>query len=427
MTFINCYISCIDDIIHHKDVNNLGNNFKSIIVRSRYDWCEINKLDLESIKKSNVFIAFISDGYHKSEISMKEFKYAVKTCNKPTICLIKTQDICNYSQLLKYSKSVIKLPADYLCGYNWKENIIMEIKLNIMNLENDQRILCSETKTHENIIFLRGTSMLNDQLAIIGYNRYSDNYYIYVYNVKNFKLIKSISTSKFSITKPGLIISNKLSELLIADTTIGVLYVLNSDFKSQAKIIDYNLKNYADMCIDEETNDIYFVSFMDRSEIKIVNHATNSTNQIYRDDWDDFKPFRIKVFDDKIIILNASSLRINQKTRDLIETNLGDSFIFIFEKSTKKLKLKIDLKLFGYYQPWSLFVNKKSNIIYTSVLKSLDGTISNERVLLKFQNDDLTPIQIENVNEEFPNDSFLFNNNRLVILKEESINFYFLI
>ena len=70
---------------------------------------------------------------------------------------------------------------------------------------------------------------------------------------------------------------------------------------------------------------------------------------------------------------------------------------------------------------------KKSNIIYTSVLKSLDGTISNERVLLKFQNDDLTPIQIENVNEEFPNDSFLFNNNRLVILKEESINFYFLI
>jgi hypothetical protein len=427
MTSISCYISCIDDIVHYEEANNLAFNFKSSTILSRNDWMVITKHDLYSIMNSDVFIAFISSNYASSKIAKKEFKYAVKTCNKPVICFIKTEENRNrdFDHFLKYAKSIILLPDDYSLGHKWKESILMELKLNIMNLKKDDRIKCLETRTVEDILFLRGTCMQNNQLAIIGYNRYYDDFYIYIYNVNSFKLNKTIKTKDYSILKPSLILSNKSSELLITDTTNGHFYILKSDFKSQPKMFDFNLKRYSDMCLDDLTNDIYFVNFFGRSEIKIVNYDENRIYQIFKDDLKDFKPFRIKVVDDQIIILNACSLRINLETRDLIKTAFGGSFIYIFNKHSKEINLKIDLEENGFYQPWCLFVRK--NAIYTTALQCLDTTISNERILLKIQNEHLTPIQIEKINEEIPNDSCLFtNNNRLVILKEESINFYLL-
>jgi hypothetical protein len=62
---------------------------------------------------------------------------------------------------------------------------------------------------------------------------------------------------------------------------------------------------------------------------------------------DKFKPRFIRVLKNRIFILNACSIRVNQETRELIETTFGESIIYVLDKATKEIKLKIDLNTFA--------------------------------------------------------------------------------
>ena len=86
----------------------------------------------------------------------------------------------------------------------------------------------------------------------------------------------------------------------------------------------------------------------------------------------------------QIFIVNLCSLRVDQDSRELFETTLGESYIYVLDKNPLRLKNLIDLKNYAMYQPWNLIIDKNSNI-YTTV-SQLDGKkfISKERYLCKF-------------------------------------------
>ena len=198
---------------------------------------------------------------------------------------------------------------------------------------------------------------------------------------------------------------------------------LNYISRFDAKLNDYN-----DMTVDEDTNDIYLVKCVGKSDIKVIDYETkkgkplNWLNSMPLND-ETFKPRFIRVANNQIFIVNLSSPKIDQNSRELIETTFGESYIYILDKNPFNLKHLIDLKKYTLYQPWNLIVDKNSNI-YTTVSQMNDKKyISNERFLCKF-NKNGDPLDSMPLKHTYLSNDIIFLDDKLLFFNENNMILY---
>ena len=125
----------------------------------------------------------------------------------------------------------------------------------------------------------------------------------------------------------------------------------------------------------------------------------------------------------QIFIVNLCSLRVDQDSRELFETTLGESYIYVLDKNPLRLKNLIDLKNYAMYQPWNLIIDKNSNI-YTTV-SQLDGKkfISKERYLFKF-NKDGDVLDCCRLEHTYLSNDMILVDDKLIFFKENFMNVY---
>ena len=264
--------------------------------------------------------------------------------------------------------------------------------------------------------FLRGTILISNIIVIIAIE--NNKFFLYFFDMKpNLKIIKKMEASLLSLSLPNLISSVNTS-LIVTDDKNGRLLTFDSEL-NLTNSIDANVEYFNDMCVDSATNEIYLVRCVDKVNLKILNYQNNSSREIKKI-WDNFRPRFIKVVKNKVFIVNACCIKLDNN--NIIENIYGENYIYIFDKSNFHLINLIDLNLHGYCQPWSLFVDENF-ILLTTILKFKEKTLlSTERTLIKISNKELNEIFIGKLNF-LPTDMFSSSNN-LVFYKENLINFY---
>jgi hypothetical protein len=184
------------------------------------------------------------------------------------------------------------------------------------------------------------------------------------------------------------------------------------------------------MTVDEDTNDIYFVKCVGISDIKFFDYNNERMKAL---DWksskqlkidDSFKPRFIRVLNNQIFIVNASSIQIDFEKRILKDTpSFGESYIYILDKNPFKFKLLIDLRRYAFSQPWNLIVDKDLNI-YTTVYQINERKyIENKRYLCKFnKSGDLTDsVPLEHT---YLSNDMIFVEDKIIFFKENEMIVY---
>ena len=274
-----------------------------------------------------------------------------------------------------------------------------------------------------NGLFLRGTVLSDNSLAIV------TDKAILVLNSSLDKDSKQVfDLDKLKLKKPRLIATNKSGKILITDNETGCLNLYNSRFEFETTRNE-SLGDYCEMTVDNDTDEIYLVKpfGLEYSKGYKIKHLTSSGSKSLRmnnqNDSEDFRPRSIKVVDDKIYITNAVSVRLNPVTRQFEETTIGENCIYIFHKSSFELYLKINLNDQQLIQPWSLFVDKNSNI-YTTAFMLDNQVVSKERYLFKI-NEKLENCGAMKECNFLTQDLLYFDNKIVAIFETELISYDF--
>jgi len=448
---INCYVSYEHDEKRESIITLLKYLEKysfNLIIRNNILQTSNRKIE-NAIKTSDIFIAIVTKNYCNKE-SYAEFEYAFNELEKEHIvCIFSSGAHKNeeFKDIYKTMKTLnhVQLEENVLSKNKWTSERLTEIlnKLNDLKrqIQVDNKIKMnvkyslntpnnySISKFNETIepsefeYGLLGRATILDENRIIFSVLNRKEYFLYSFCSIQKSFQKVADSKSLELEQIDLITSNSRREILIFDNKTFNLNLYDSNFKiikNYKKLFNLNL---SDLCIDEDTNDVYLVSSFNK-EYKLlkIEHLTKKVLPITVLN-ENFKPRFIRVLNYQIFIVNACSIRVHNQEK--IETNFGESYLYIYNKSSFRLELKIDLNNYSMCQPWGLIVDKNSNI-YTTISKIDDKKcISSEKYLLKldrFGNVSDAIIQLNEINF-LCNDMFLFKN-QFVIYKENLIYFY---
>jgi hypothetical protein len=463
------YISYDGTAVSHKYFDNFVKEFdkNNYLFEFRYPNGKLLRNISISIQSSDLFIAFVTTSYFNSLTAIEELEYAIE-CKKSILCLLscalenfsilnvetvddKTKMIDHYLNLMK-AFHTIKLPSEALSTSKWPIELVDEIQDKIEYLIQNNEVAIKNDKYSTNVTsnfqvdelklintygasiwtkkcFGRGVVINQNEIAIIvseflpqPHNR------IFLFD-KDGTLNNCFDAKNLDFTKPTLITVNKISQILIFDNSDGKIKIYKHSNKGLEHVdsIKTNLKDFNDMTVDEDTNDIYFVKCVGNSDIKVI---CNKTRKIKPVQWavgelkkDNFKPRFIKVLQNRIFIVNACSFRIDSQTGEIGETTFGESYIYVLDKKTFEVKNLIDFKTYGFYQPWSLIVDIELNI-YTTLSQINDRKfISEERYLCKLNRGGDIEGCFKYSPSKLPNDIFYLNE-KLMIFNENEINIF---
>ncbi len=109
--------------------------------------------------------------------------------------------------------------------------------------------------------------------------------------------------------------------------------------------------------------------------------------------------------------------------REIIECQLGESYIYILNKYTFDIKVFIDLNKYAKCQPWNLIIDKDSNIYTTCSSIDNKRIISNERYLIKLDKDggELLTIQLKH---NYLSNDMIYIDDKLIFFKENEMIIY---
>ena len=414
------------------------------------------------IKNANLFISIVTNKYFQSKLSLEEFEHALDS-NKMILCLISSQilelenkedddgdanrDIRRYYlQTMRQFETLVvpadsmaysifrKIPNDLIQIINERiENLIQNDQVQVVqNIDSklvpsfpirDLKIKKEFDKLNADAMIIKGLVISKNEILVI--IREDRNYRILLFD-SNIVLSKVIESKDLNLFEPTLMTINNKSIIFIFDNSNSKISSFDNKMNKIA-VLDTKLKDYNDMTVDEDTNDIYLVQCINRPRIEIINRLGKRIQTLNLPvemvSSEAFKPRFIRVLKNQIFILNVCSIHVNQKTRVIIETAFGDSIIYILDKLSKEIKLKIDLNLYGLCQPWGLIVDGDLNI-YTTVSQVDEKIfIQKERYLCKLNRSGDLHDCIKLHDEIYPRD-LLFLNNSLIFFEETSIISY---
>ena len=436
-------------------INKLQPHIDNFSINSRMQSIDYSKFE-KLIENSNLFLAYVTDSYLECEIALKELDCAIDN-NKQILCLLnptlkafetktknmydeKKRQIQNNLKIIKNYKT-LELPFDKMVDEDW-ESIRNKLKQSINELietttiksrnsfESIQLSGLKFAKTIKNIdnkLSARGIRLTENKIAIISLD--GNHSVVDVWDTSKMDLneTQSILSSKLFFKKPTLIAINNNEEVLIVDNEIGCLGIYDKDLNIKERI-GVELRDYNDMAVDEDTNDVYLVKCVGETDIKVIDYKNKKVKPI---EWNrdpelkakEFKPRFIKVFKNEIFIVNACSIRFQPDNREIIETTIGESYIYVLDKLTFRLKHLIDFKNYALCQPWGLIVDKDSNIYTTALQLNERKYLSKERFFCKLNKGgdltECTPL----CNCTLPND-IIKANDKLIFLYEDEIIFY---
>ena len=440
---IDCYLSASED--SYFAIESLRNQFKSDLYsfKCRNKKSEFLKEDHDAIKSSKLLVIYVTNDYFKTFTEKNEFDYAI-SLDVPKLCLC----VSDFDATAKVSQKVgnlkeklinliIELGALSLLKLQiedaqWKNEILKEIhekidelinpesKLNIEvspnrpNIPDNIECLKSLSKINTNDLLFRGTLISSTKLAVISLDTKINKYYIAVYDLESTNNECKCYCWDY-LKKPSLITSNKYSHVLVTDDASGDLFIFKNGLPDSSKKIKLFLEKYNDMTVDEETNNIYFVKSIGGSEIKIYYPAINQYDVIKIN----CTPKSIKVFQDKIFVVNICSLHIDQENGKIIAKTLGESSIWVLDKKSFSVILNVRLKE-AFIQPWSIIVDNKSNI-YTTLFKVNENKcIEKERYLCKIDEKGNILSEIK-LNTKYLQNDMLYSNHIFYMITENNI------
>ena len=466
---INIYISYDGTNETSSYVQNLCDNLKKYSTYYRQPNTGILiRRNISSISTSNIFIALVSLKYFDYAAAVDEFECALET-NRQIFCL-KSSKISSFSienvkernektELTDYYVQIMKtlehisLPQDsfskkwpndlmkYVC-----DKIDQLIKANKSEVAKNDFDLTANTptpldikglrlknifdkKTWKDKYFIRGVATSNNQIVLIVYNNEAKAYSIYIFD-SNIVLLTTFEAKELKIVEPTLITINSKSTILIFDNENGKIKAFNFEYqKSKNKgLYDTKLKDFNDMTVDEETDDVYFVKFAStNSEIKVYEKETKRVKDFplprELSESDKFKPRFVRVLKDRVFLVNLCSLRICQNTREIIETSSGESCIYVLDKKSGEIKLNINFNNYGLCQPWALIVDQDLNIYTTASRIEEKKFILNKRFLCKLNKGGDLECCEEIATTSLPNDIFSINGS-VIIVSETDISSY---
>jgi hypothetical protein len=400
----------------------------------------------KAILDSDIVIVLVTLNFFEKSLAIKDFYFALENC-KTILCLFTPEighvKIKNETVTIMENLIVIKLPEDFTEKAKWIKviNNILEraetvIRDNQKLAVNDKKykkaVFIEKNVTYlkisapievkfEDMVLERGTIINNNQLAVIAFEKASRKYYILIFN-KDCYLVQSI---KLKLKKPKLISSNKNNEILITDDEKDSLFLFDENFNIK-DFHKFGLVSFNDMTVDEETNDIYSVRCIGKSDIKVIDYKTKSLKKI---EWnknesltsEKFKPRFIRVVKDRIFIVNASSVNVNLDTREY-RVEFGESYIYILDKDSFKIKNFIDLKTHDFCQPWNLIIYNDLNVYTTVSIITDKKYISTGRFLIKLDGDSDKKSDAR-LCSFLSNDAFIIKD-KLLLFIENKFNLY---
>jgi len=459
-----------------KYAGDLLRNLTKYTVKYRKQKNELNSKNVDSISTSCLFIAIVNVEYLNCDAAIDEFDIALDN-HRPIFCIFSSfiskidEKVCleafgkKYETAMRYIELLnnfenFKLPQNSL-KKNWETAFMMQIcekiealikinplikdsnlspnfpsSINIKDLKD--KYLKNREYWKKDLYLLRATVLINqketnndnNQFAIIAFDRAKSSYRIYLLD-SNSSITANFDAEKLKLVKPSLITMNNKSIVLIFDNHNGKIKafrIVKQSLTAKGSI-NTNLKDYNDMTVDEDTQDIFLVKCIGNESVIKVIRENEVVNYRLPDELlksDKFKPRFIRVLKNRIFILNACSIRVNQETRELIETTFGESIIYVLDKATKEIKLKIDFNTFALCQPWTLLVDENLNM-YTTV-SSIENNkiISNKRYLCKLNSggdilDECQEIKTGNLS----NDIFILDNSFIIINENDILGFSF--
>jgi hypothetical protein len=457
---VDCYLSSSHDSYYA--ISSLKDQFNSDIYNFKYrnEPFEFLIKDSECIKNSKIFVAFVNSGYLESYIATSEFEMA-NSFKKPKLCIflpdLSTIEKLRYGIAMPLEKIIdslrqsefLNLAKNDFNGKTWSIDILKRIHLSLDELKKKKdsfengylTIECTlnrpsipdfqflnliknvKIESRSSLLLFRSTLINSTKLAIIVFEILSKRYFIDIYDLNDSRVSRRFDCIK----NPSLITTNSNSEILITDNSNGCLYIYDNNFLNMQAQLKLDLQNFNDICFDDQNNHVYFVKCVGHSEIKIYLINENIIRTMNKS-WfysNPFKPRSIKVIQDKVIILNACSLRIDQDNGTIIEKTYGESFIYILNKATFDIQKIIDFNN-KYVQPWSLIIDNKSNI-YTTVYKSdKNGTsVESERYLCKLdENGNILNDDVHKINTKYLQNDLFYSNNAFYFITENRISKY---
>lgn len=452
--YINTLQQCLNkDIYSFKTRLNISSSsIYAVINDVLHD--EIKRL----IESSDIIILYVSGNFFDSPLKY-EFDHALEV-KKPIFCLLtpsikyhETRYIGPYEEKYKEIQTLIKIMKT-LNFYELRKDFMYSTDWNVISRELEDRIneIIKDNQPKPSILkycpsnilikdfdkffklewvesyLLRGTIANDNKIGIIDLNK--EFFSISFYDVNEIEKNKRISFSHSydaSSLKPILILTKNENELLLVNGKDGYLIVFDKKF-IQTRRVGLGLFDYNDMAIDEETEDVYFVKCVERSNIKVYDYKNykekiinwSKTNLLKSEK---FKPRFIRVGHDKIFIVNACSVLIDKKTREIKNSQLGENHIYVLDKNSFDIKVFIDLNERNMCQPWNLIIDKDSNIYTTCSLIENKRIISNERYLIKLDKDggEILSIKLEHT---YLSNDMIFIDDKLVFFKENEMIIY---
>lgn len=463
---VKCYLSCISGLDENgsikKFIDCFGDDYK--FLEKQLNQEANNKL----INEADIFIGIVNRKYLENISTTDEFEYARDLYSKEILLLITpdamqlgnvTEEQIKNDWILSIAVQNFKLTIMYR-NYKLEKDVfvedfklstdsieVKEIKLiinqifenmyptqlsdgmgssktkstvsalNIKNLHN------FKNKRPENGLLIRGC-ICEKRIIIITYKELKKSYYISMYNNNDsFSFLLEYDSNELNLQVPNLIATNTNNDIFIVDNQTGMLHAFDYDFNSIKTLPTFQLKNFNDMCVDEYTNDIYFVKCTGDSDIKVIDYKNEKAKLVEwrKLDTDKFKPKFIKVTKYEILILNAHSIGIG-KTNEYSH-HFGESILYILNKYTFNVKMKIDFIKYGFVQPWSLIIDKDSNIYTTAYERSELKYVSKERFLIKLNSKGEINDCNSLGNDCIPRD-IIYANGKLILLEENLFYIY---
>jgi hypothetical protein len=467
-----------DEIVKYAD--NLSKNLAKYIVKYRKEKDKLYSKNVESISASCLFIAIVNVEYLNCCAAMQEFDIALDN-HRPIFCIFssffskldeercleafddKNEIAMVYIELFKNLENFY-LPLNSSLQQPWQSTLMTQIcerietfiKFNPLikdsNLSpnvppsiNIKDLKAKDFRNRDNwkkdLYLLRGTVVINqkemnnnNQFAIIGFDRDKSSYRIYLLD-SNSIITANYDAKKLKLVEPSLITINSKSTVLIFDNHNGKIKAFRIVKRSLTPkgSIDTKLKDFNDMTVDEDTQDIFLVKCIgnesvikvikeDDVEKKVVNYRL--PDELLKSD--KFKPRFIRVLKNRIFILNACSIRVDQETREVMDTTFGESIIYVLDKATKEIKLKIDFNTYGLCQPWTLLVDENLNMYTTVSTIDINQIIPNERYLCKLNSGgDIVEDSKEIKTTNLTNDILILDNSFIIINENDILGFSF--
>ena len=449
-----CYFSYCRSLEFDKNIKVLVQIFSEKGYDVKYRSTKLDEHSvLQVILNSDIVIVLVTKDYLKEDLLIKDFHLALE--NGKTILCLFTPEIDqivnrdeNETLIIMANLMVVQLPEEFSTKKKWSqvvesileraETAIRETpKLATNNKQYRNVFIINEDVTHmeisapievkvKDMVLERGTIINNKELAIIAFEIESKNYYILIFN-KNCDLVRYIKGQELNLEKPKLISSNRNNEILITDDKKNLLVLYSEDFLKK-DYFPFGLVDYNDMTVDEETNDIYIVKCIGKTDIKVIDYKTKHLKKI---EWnkdlllksEKFKPRFIRVVKDRIFVVNASSICIDPDSR-VHRVEFGESYIYILDKYSFNIIKFIDLNELNFCQPWNLIIDNGLNV-YTTVYKLYDNKcVSTGRFLIKIDKscDNFTKSG-DLLSSFLPNDAYIIKD-ELILFIENKLYLY---